>query len=65
MGVRRRKEKEELRAAMWIQGYFFLCTKFICARYFFSLHDQVHLKNKIKWGHPSSLVVLHKDNKKL
>ena len=38
MGVRRRNEKEELRAAMWVQGNFFIArsasvraTFFLCA----------------------------------
>ena len=57
MGVRRRNEKEELRAAMWIQGNFSLHVVRLFAL-LFSLHE-VHLKNNIWWGHPSSLVVLH------
>ena len=45
MGVRQLNEKEELRAAMWFQGNFFLHVVDLFAL-LFSLY-KVHLKNKI------------------
>ena len=44
MEVRRRNEKEELRAAMWVQGNFFFARSG-SVRATFILHE-VHLKSK-------------------
>ena len=46
MGVRRRNEKEELRAAIWVQGNFFFARSASVRATFFSLRV-FHLKNKI------------------